>query len=213
MKKTTKWGIWITALLPLLVAALAWSRLPDTIPIHWGLNGQPNGWAGRSMIFLLGSIGLIITIILMVAERIDPKRENIEKRQGIYEILMILMNLMTLALVGMTVTEALHPGTLDVGKVVTLIVGVLFAVLGNYIPKVKQNYTFGMRTSWALADENNWRYTNRIGGILLFAAGILLIIASFLLSSAWLMVLVLGVVIVFTAGTYLASYLYYRAHK
>ena len=43
MKKKMKWGIWITAVLPLLVAALAWSRLPDTIPIHWGLNGQPNG--------------------------------------------------------------------------------------------------------------------------------------------------------------------------
>ena len=139
MKKTTKWGIWITAVLPLLVAALAWSSLPETIPIHWGLDGQPNGWAGRSMIFLLGSIGLIITVILMVAARIDPKRENIEKKQGIYEILMVLMNLMTLSLMGMTVTEALHPGTLDVGKLVTLIVGVLFAVLGNYIPKVKQN--------------------------------------------------------------------------
>lgn len=213
MKKKMKWGIWITAVLPLLVAALAWSSLPETISIHWGLDGQPNGWAGRNMIFLLGSIGLIITIILMIAEKIDPKRENIEKKQGIYEILMVLINLMTLSLMGMTVTEALHPGTLDVGKVVTLIVGVLFAVLGNYIPKVKQNYTFGMRTSWALADEDNWRYTNRIGGILLFAAGIILILASFILSNAWLMVLILCVVVVFTAGTYLASYLYYRAHK
>lgn len=213
MKKTTRWGIWITAVLPLLAAAFAWGRLPDTIPIHWGLDGQPNGWAGRNMIFLLGSISLIITLIMVIAAKIDPKRANIEKKYGIYETVIVLVNLMILAMIGVTVTEALNPGTLDIGKTITLIVGILFAVMGNYIPKVKQNYTIGVRTSWTLADEDNWRYTNRIGGMLMFAAGVLLILASFLLPNLWLVVLILALVVAFTAGTCLASYLYYRAHK
>ncbi len=46
-------------------------------------------------------------------------------------------------------------------------IGVLFIVLGNYIPTVKPNYTVGIRTSWALDDPDNWYHSHHFGGILL----------------------------------------------
>ena len=59
-----------------------------------------------------------------------------------------------------------------------LMIGVLFIVLGNYIPTVKPNYTVGIRTSWALDDPDNWYHTHRFGGKCMVIGGILLIVLS-----------------------------------
>ena len=56
--------------------------------------------------------------------------------------------------------------------------GVLFVVLGNYMPRIKQNYTFGCRTPWALSDEHNWNRTQRMGGIVFVVIGIAMLLAA-----------------------------------
>jgi uncharacterized membrane protein len=43
---------------------LVWNRIPERFPIHWGLNGEPNGWATRS---LMGVYGLWFIIVLTCA--------------------------------------------------------------------------------------------------------------------------------------------------
>lgn len=45
--------------LSMVVAIRAWSILPDTIPIHFGLNGQPNGWGNKIMLWLFPLLSLI----------------------------------------------------------------------------------------------------------------------------------------------------------
>ena len=51
--------------------------------------------------------------------------------------------------------------------------GLLFMVIGNYLPKVKQNHTIGIRVIWTLQDEENWNATHRFSGKLWMASGIL----------------------------------------
>ncbi|MFQ8814402.1 MAG: SdpI family protein [Gallintestinimicrobium sp.] len=46
-------------------------------------------------------------------------------------------------------------------------------VIGNYLPKVKQNNTIGIRVVWSLMDEENWNATHRFSGKLWMASGIL----------------------------------------
>ena len=38
----------------------------------------------------------------------------------------------------------------------------LFIVIGNYLPKIKQNNTIGIRIVWTLQDEENWNATAAI---------------------------------------------------
>lgn len=213
MRKTGKAMIWITAVLPLILAGLSWSRLPDTIPLHWGLHGEVNGWAGRNVIFLLAAIALILTIVLLFAAKIDPKAQNINRRRNLYEGLIVLLNLMLLGMMGITIAEAIRPGTVNVGQAVTLVVGILFAAIGNYLPKMRQNFTIGVRTPWALADEANWQYSNRFGGYTMFFAGLMMILGAFLLNDIWRFALILILVIAWVIGTFFASYWYYRTNK
>lgn len=44
-----------------------WERIPERFPVHWGINGQPNGWATRSLSGVYGPLlaGAVICILLI----------------------------------------------------------------------------------------------------------------------------------------------------
>ena len=56
--------------------------------------------------------------------------------------------------------------------------GLLFMIIGNYLPKVKQNNTIGIRVVWTLQDEENWNATHRFSGKLWMASGILCMLCT-----------------------------------
>ena len=70
--------------------------------------------------------------------------------------------------------------TVDIGVVVNLLCGVMFLVIGNYLPKCKQNYTVGIKTPWALDNEENWNKTHRFAGWCYMIVGICFFINSIL---------------------------------
>ena len=53
-------------------------------------------------------------------------------------------------------------------------------VMGNYLPKVKQNYYMGIKLPWTYADEENWNRTHRMAGKLWVVGGIILLLNFFL---------------------------------
>jgi len=69
-------GGWILQLGPfvLLLATtiylrLRWDRIPDRFPVHWGIDGQPNGWSVRTPMGVFGPLligfGILAAISLM----------------------------------------------------------------------------------------------------------------------------------------------------
>ena len=86
MKKTDKKTLVVTSiviLVPIIVGCLLWSKLPDMIPTHFGMDGTPNGWSSKPFtvfgipIFLLGVHWLNLGITSQ-----DPKYENINDNQN-----------------------------------------------------------------------------------------------------------------------------------
>lgn len=58
-------------------------------------------------------------------------------------------------------------------------VGVLFLVLGNYMPKIKNNWFMGIRTPWTLSSEEVWNKTHRLAGKTFIAGGVVMIAMNF----------------------------------
>ena len=81
-------------------------------------------------------------------------------------------------------------------------------MVGNYLPKCRQNYTVGIKIPWTLHDEENWNHTHRMAGYLWIFGG-LLMIANIFLKWDWL---VFAVVMVAVVVPTIYSYLYYRKH-
>jgi len=60
-------------------------------------------------------------------------------------------------------------------------IGLLFIIIGNYLPKTRSNWLIGIRTPWTLSSDITWEKTHRIGGRLFLGAGILTIISALFL--------------------------------
>ena len=52
--------------------------------------------------------------------------------------------------------------------------------IGNMMPKIKQNFFFGIKTPWALMDEENWYKTHRLGGKTFVIGGIIIMLTAFI---------------------------------
>ncbi len=205
--KNRKMLIWtsLVCLIPLIAGALLYSRLPETMATHWNLNGEADGWSSRAFaVFGLPGILLAVNLLLPWALRADPKRANMSDR-------LVLISLWTIPLVsllccGLTLARGLGY-TVRVERWVPVFMGVLFIVIGNYLPKTKQSYTMGIKLPWTLNSEENWNRTHRLGGFLWVIGGVLFILMSFIGWSLAAFLIILSVM-VFIPMIY--SYLLYR---
>ncbi len=165
-----------------LLAVWAWFQLPPDaqIPVHWGLDGQPNGYAPKTVgLFLLPFITLGVATVFWAIPVIEPRRANIEKSGKPYAAIWVGVVLL-LAAVDLVTTAAALGATFDVTLVVLVAIGALFIVIGNYLPKVRPNYMVGIRTPWTLTSDLSWDRTHRIGGRLFVIEGVAFIILGLL---------------------------------
>ena len=88
--------------------------------------------------------------------------------------------------------------------------GLMFMVIGNYLPKVKQNNTIGIRVIWTLQDEENWNATHRFSGKLWMAAGILCMLCGLFEENMAALVLYIISIMAAAIISILYSYLFYK---
>lgn len=168
-------------LLQTAVGVILWDRLPEQIATHFGLNGQPDGYSSRAFtVFGMPLILLALHWVCLLTSGKDGKVYSSKLRHVILFIIPATSLLMTVVCYG----HALGMG-FDVGRIVVPFVGVLLAVSGNYMPKVRRNYTVGIKVPWTLDDEENWDRTHRFAAPVWVIGGILLAVLGLIGYTAW----------------------------
>lgn len=167
----------IVTLCPMAIGLLMWNRMPDVVAIHFGSDNVPNGWSSKGFavfglpLFLLG-----IQLLCSFATLLDPKKENIDKKH----VRRILWFVPILSLVCCSAIYAAAVGKkVDIETIVYLLVGITFIIIGNYMHKLKQNYTIGIKLPWTLASEENWNRTHRLASWLWVLGGFFCIAGIF----------------------------------
>lgn len=189
--------------------------LPAQIPVHWGADGTVNGWGPSWTVAALGFLPLVLLATLWLVPRIDPKGAAYAKSGRFYLGFVIAF---TVFMCGMTWLSELTvwgvvPQTGAVGIIVTTAIGVLFIGMGNCLPRVRQNYTMGVKTPWALADPENWRRTQRFGGKCFVVMGVGFIAFGFTASAlpdGAAAAGIAAIALIPMAAMYLYSYLIWR---
>lgn len=59
-----------------VIVAVRWNKLPDKIPTHFELNGEPNGFGGKGMLVVLVIVMVAMTGLMYLAEMF-PKMWNL----------------------------------------------------------------------------------------------------------------------------------------
>jgi len=202
----------------LLVAAMAalsaWARnaIPPTaqIPIHWGMNGEANGFAGRDLALLMAPLlTLGLALMFAVIPRIEPRRFNLASSTKFYRAAWIGTLCLLVVIHTAVVLNALHIGA-NAREFVFPGVAILFILIGNYLGKTRSNFFVGVRTPWTLTSEYSWEKTHRLTGRLFMLVGAATLIASLAADTELAATtLVVGALTAASIGV-VASYFYWR---
>lgn len=156
-------------------------QMPEMVPTHWDTAGDVNGWTGRTAIIALDALPLLLLLMMRFLPNMDPRGRAYTRMGSLYTGFVTVFTVFMVAITWtseLTVFGFLPESGSPVGTVTTIVIGIGLILLGNYMPKVKRNYTFGCKTPWALDDDVNWRLTHRFCGVAFVLSGIAVIIAG-----------------------------------
>ena len=198
MLKKTKGLMILTSViivLPMVVGILLWDQLPEKMAIHWGANGKADGWSSRP-VAVFGMPLLLLAIHWLGVWLTGEDKRNRHQNKKILQLMFWIAPVVSLFGMGSTYASALGQ-PLRIDRLALLLLGIVFAMIGNYMPKCRQNYTIGIKVVWTLSDEENWNATHRLAGKLWMIGGLLLMLCAFLAGPAltWVMPVVLGVMV------------------
>ena len=195
--KTTLILTTLISLFPMVIGLLLWNRMPDTIATHFGTNNVPNGWSSKTMAVIgiplfLAALQIFTAVLTFSA----PKRQNIGPK-------MIRLVLWIIPITSLIVCCCIYANAVgiavDIGFVSNGIVGLLFILIGNYMPKCKQNYTTGIKVPWTLHSQENWNRTHRLAGWIWIIGGVAMIVNSFL-QLEWILFLTIAALVLIPIG-------------
>lgn len=210
MIKNNKWKLIISSviiILPILAGLIMWDKLPDTIATHWNAEGTADGWSKKSFaVFFLPLFMLAIHWICMLVTAADPKNKN--QNRKVFGMIFWICPLLSIFTSSMVYGIALGM-EMNVELLTPALIGLMFIILENYLPKCKQNHTIGIKIPWTLNDEENWNKTHRLCGKLWVIGGLLLM-ASIFFAESVMVTIMLIVIIVLAIIPIVYSYALYR---
>ncbi len=168
----------ILCLAPIIAGLALWNRIPERVPIHFGPDGAPDEWGSKVIaIFVMPLFFAAIEWLCCLITGTDPKANKINTT-------MMKLMLWFIPALSILVSTIIYMTALDKGiNAATLVpgfLGLMFILIGNYMPKCQQNYTMGIKIPWTLNSTENWNRTHRFAGRLWLAAGIIVVMTSFL---------------------------------
>lgn len=200
----------VAIFLPAVVGIILWDKLPDTMATHWNAAGESDGFSAKA--FAVLGLPLIIFALhwlcVFFTEK-DPKNKN--QSPKMQKLVLWICPVLTWIASGTIYFSALGK-EINMTSLEVLIIGIMFVILGNYLPKCKQNFTMGIKVKWTIENEENWNKTHRLGGILWFVGG-LIIIASVFLPEKIMFGVMLAVLLISAIVPVIYSYAIYRKMK
>ncbi len=191
----------VLTLMPMIIGLILWDKLPEQLPTHFGINGEADGWNSKPFaVFGLPVFMLAMHLICVLATKADPKHNNISDKV----FTLILYITPTVSLLMCTLLYPVAMGKkVPVSIIVMLFVGLVFVLIGNYLPKCKQSYTIGIKLPWTLEDSENWNKTHSLSGKLWVICGLIIMATAFLENPFIFLPVVLIMIIVPTAYSFL----------
>lgn len=174
---------WLLCLVPFVFLAVVYKSMPASVPTHFGISGQANGWSSKgSLWFIPAGLSLFIYLLFLVIPKIDPK-QRLSKQSGKFEHFRFITLLFITGIACFTIYISYKQSIAHLDRFLFSAIGLFFAALGNFFPTLKPNYFIGIRSPWALENEVVWKKTHQLAGKLWVVGGLLLALLPFLFSN------------------------------
>jgi immunity protein, SdpI family len=216
MNKFLKRTVWLIVIIPIVYLALVWNSLPDTIPVHFDLQGNADKYNAKNdfLWFLMVMVGVNIGMYLLLTNiwRIDPKKYAAENKGRLQKIAFALV--VFLAAIQCIVIYISTQGSTKLNlRFFFALIGIFWAVIANYMNNLKPNYFAGFRLPWTLENEENWRLTHHLASKLWFAGGLLIAAICIFTSTTVSIIAMFSILLTITVIPIVYSYRLYRKQK
>lgn len=142
----------VVLLFPMLAGMILWNQLPNEIATHWGPDGNPDGYSSRAVaVFAMPAFLLVLHLIGSLA---IAKKDTNAISDKLFCILLWICPVMSIVITTFIYATALGY-KVNMPFVVLMLLGIIYIVLGNYLPKARQNHFFGVRIKWTLESKKN----------------------------------------------------------
>lgn len=197
----------LVTLLPMVAGFLLWDRLPEVIPVHWGINGTSDAVAGPwFVVFLLPLVLVALQWLCVWVTFRDPRAEH--QNPKALQMIFWIMPVISIFCCGTIYVSALGNG-LFLFRLVPILLGVLFIVIGNYMPKITPNSYLGIKCRWTFHSEENWHASHRFCGKVSVVCGFITLLGVFLPEKCLVAVMCVPL-LPLVLSAFLYPYLYYR---
>ena len=194
-------------LLPIPVGLLLWDRFPEQMAIHWGINGQADGYASVPFaVFVLPLILLAGHWLCILFTSLDKRNQNRNHKPML--LMLSLMPVISNLTSGILYALALG-ADFSATSVMNGAFGLMFIVLGNYMPKCRMNSTMGIKVPWTYSSEENWNATHRFGGKVWVIGGLIMVFGA-LLPGEWGIAVMFVDIVVLCVIPIVYSYRFYK---
>ena len=216
MDKFLKRVIWLLIIAPAIYLAIIWNTIPETIAMHFNLKGNVDRYGSKNELIIMTSVltflNAVIYLLLPQVYRIDPKRYAVENKSRLHRIA-FAVSVFISAVICLLIYSSIH-GDIEFSlRFILAGVGLLLAIVGNYIYNIKPNYFAGIRLPWTLNNDENWKKTHLLGGKLLFGGGLLIAVISLFTSFPLSVFILFSILILVTLITCVYSYRLYKRIK
>ncbi len=192
-----------------IVSFYAYNISPDSVATHWNAKGEVDGYMGKTAgLYIIPCVMAAIFAFLYVIPYIDPLRSNIECFIISYKNFVVFFMAFLLLI---HIQSVLWNLGVKINPISTMppLLGMLFYLAGDMMEKSKRNYFIGFRTPWTLSSDAVWEKTNKLGGRIFKACGILSVGGIFLGEYG----LFLVIVPVLLGSLYVTAYSYIEHKK
>ncbi len=197
----------IATVIPIAAGVILWSKLPDDIAIHFDSNGNADKWCYKAWaVFGLPLFALAAHLFCVFMTAHDPKGRNIGEK--IYNAVIWICPICSLTAGVIIYTHSLAL-PFSPFPFLQIALGILIMIIGNYLPKCRQNYTIGIKLPWTLSDKENWNSTHRAAGRIWVVGGIIIVFNAFIDIPAVSFAVVL-LMVLFPLGY---SFVYHKSHN
>ncbi len=188
----------ITAVVSVLIAAVAITILPDQIPAHFGLDGSADRIGSKYEVLIYSGIVIACAVMGILLRRKYERAQavNAGDKAGAHsagnaKIVVIVCVALGIVMIGLEIVFICigYNGLTQISgteaelycSVTVILMGLLFAVLGNIMPKMKKNMLMGLRTTWSMKNDEVWARCQRMGGTVMFFGGAATILSGIIL--------------------------------
>lgn len=179
-RRLTKTDLWaaVLCLMSMLPGAIFYNKIPDDVPMHWDIHNNPTSLAPKwAVLFLFPALLCILNLVVSFFSAGSKQEEKMPKqmRGFVRFIIPTIAILLETVTVGYTMDNGYFS---NIGAWVACLLGVMFIVMGNYLPKTQRNWAFGIKIPPTLKSDVVWAKTHRLGGRLFVIAGFAAIILA-----------------------------------